>query len=396
MQPKALKVLKSTGSPDTYYYVENRAGLGFDADIDGVVFHTGAGPNTSYLWDLDPVTSATDWILDVGQTYIDNAAGWAFTLLSKDATGASMKVSPCTEASPSISVSPAGQGGIAGESLQYTVTVTNNDSADCPAVLFSIVSTLPAGWSQSPSSPTLSLLPGASENVSVLVTAPSDAALGDYTFTETAKNNTVWPTLSSATSSAVYSVISDIPPVTSISSPADGSTVSGTITVSVSASDNFGVVTNVELWKDGVLFGTDTASPYSFSWDSRQDANGTHTLQSVAYNSYGNVGSSTIISVTSDNDFALPTVSITSPANGSTVKKHTTVTIAASASDNVGVTKVEFYVTNVLLCTDTDAPYTCAWSVPAPPNVQYQLLSKAYDAAEYVGTSAIVTVTSVK
>ncbi len=87
-----------------------------------------------------------------------------------------------------------------------------------------------------------------------------------------------------------------------------------------------------------------------------------------------------------------PTVSITSPLNGSAVKHNTNVTIAANASDNVGVTKVEFYVNNVLKCTDTTAPYSCVWFVPAKRNVNYVLVAKAYDAANNVGTSSTVTV----
>lgn len=37
-----------------------------------------------------------------------------------------------------------------------------------------------------------------------------------------------------------------------------------------------------------------------------------------------------------------------------------------NASDNFGVVKVEFYVGATLTCTDTVAPYTCAWQVPNP------------------------------
>jgi phosphatidylinositol-3-phosphatase len=91
-------------------------------------------------------------------------------------------------------------------------------------------------------------------------------------------------------------------------------------------------------------------------------------------------------------DTTPPTVSITSPLNGAVVPRRTTVTIAASASDNVGVTKVNFYVNNTLKCTDTTAPSSCVWFVPSKRHANYALVAKAYDAANNVGTSNTVTV----
>lgn len=90
-------------------------------------------------------------------------------------------------------------------------------------------------------------------------------------------------------------------------------------------------------------------------------------------------------------DTTPPTTSITSPANGATVSGTTTVT--ASASDNVGVTKVEFYLDNVLQATDTTSPYSWNWNTTASTNGSHALNSKAYDAAGNIGTSATVTVT---
>ena len=92
-------------------------------------------------------------------------------------------------------------------------------------------------------------------------------------------------------------------------------------------------------------------------------------------------------------DGAPPTASITSPADGTPVLRRSTVTIQAAASDDIGVTQVEFYVSGNLKCTATAAPYTCAWNVPAAAKRSYQLEAWAYDAVGNVGKSAIVTVT---
>ena len=89
-----------------------------------------------------------------------------------------------------------------------------------------------------------------------------------------------------------------------------------------------------------------------------------------------------------------PTVSITSPVNGSKVVRNSTVTIAAAAADNTAVWKVEFFVNGVLKCTDTSSPYTCVWQVPGGQKQTYNLTAKAYDVWNNMATSSTVTVTS--
>jgi glucose/arabinose dehydrogenase len=88
-------------------------------------------------------------------------------------------------------------------------------------------------------------------------------------------------------------------------------------------------------------------------------------------------------------DTISPTVSITNPANGANVARRSTVTITATASDNVGVARMEFLVNGALQCADTTSPYSCNWSVPNAKNVTYQLQARAFDQAGNVGTSSI-------
>ncbi|HUP61814.1 MAG TPA: Ig-like domain-containing protein [Thermoanaerobaculia bacterium] len=180
------------------------------------------------------------------------------------------------------------------------------------------------------------------------------------------------------------------PPTTSITAPANGATVSGAVNVTASASDNVGV-TRVEFFLDNVLQSTDTTSPYEWSWSTTTATNGTHSLVSKAYDAASNVGTSSAVSVTVDNDTTPPTTSITAPANGATVSG--TVNVTASASDNVGVTRVEFFLDNVLQSTDTTSPYEWSWSTTTATNDTHSLVSKAYDAANNVGTSSTVGVT---
>jgi len=58
-------------------------------------------------------------------------------------------------------------------------------------------------------------------------------------------------------------------------------------------------------------------------------------------------------------DTTPPTVTISEPTSGSTVSG--TVKVSANASDNVGVSKVDFYVNSQLMATSTTSPYSFNW-----------------------------------
>ncbi|MDO8572261.1 MAG: PQQ-dependent sugar dehydrogenase, partial [bacterium] len=90
-------------------------------------------------------------------------------------------------------------------------------------------------------------------------------------------------------------------PVVSISTPSTGSIASSTITVSVNATDDVGVV-GVTLFVDDVAVLTeDMTSPYDFVWDTTTVTNGSHTLSAHARDAASNVAVSTGITVTVDN-----------------------------------------------------------------------------------------------
>ena len=92
---------------------------------------------------------------------------------------------------------------------------------------------------------------------------------------------------------------------------------------------------------------------------------------------------------TASTDTTPPTVTLGLPS--SPLARRSTVMLSATASDNVGVVKVEFYVNGSLQCSDTASPYTCAWRIPAA-NKSYVLQAVAYDAAGNVGASSRITV----
>ena len=119
---------------------------------------------------------------------------------------------------------------------------------------------------------------------------------------------------------------------------------------------------------DGSNVGSeDTSAPYSLSWNTANVANGGHSLTAVARDAAGN-SSSSQHSVTVSNtstpppgDTTPPSVGLTSPAAGATVSGPASV--AATASDNVGVVGVQFKVDGANVgAEDTTAPYSVSWA----------------------------------
>ncbi len=300
--------------------------------------------------------------------------------------------------------------GNVGQSLNITITV-NNTLADTTAPTVSV--TVPAN--NSTVSGTATVTATASDNVGVTkvelyvngtlkatdTTAPYNYAWntknvvnGNYTLTAKAYDAAGNVGQSGNITVAVNNTVADTTaPTVSVTAPANNSTVSGTATVTATASDNVGV-TKVEFYVNGALNATDTTAPYNYAWNTKNVANGNYTLTAKAYDAAGNVGQSGNVVINVNNpvpDIIAPTVSITAPVNNATVNK--TVTITATASDNVGVTKVEFYLNGSLFATVTKAPYSFSVVTTSADNGRYTLTAKAYDAAGNVGQSGEIVVT---
>ena len=113
---------------------------------------------------------------------------------------------------------------------------------------------------------------------------------------------------------------------------------------------------------------------------------GEHFYYAKVTQSDGNILWSAPVWVTQSNnaDTVAPTVSASEAGSSGTI------TLSANASDNVGVTKVEFYVDGALTATSSAAPYSASLNSITLTNGSHTLTAKAYDAAGNVGTSASV------
>ena len=88
-------------------------------------------------------------------------------------------------------------------------------------------------------------------------------------------------------------------------------------------------------------------------------------------------------------DATPPVVSLTAPVSGASLSG--IVTIAATASDNVGVTGVRFTVDGAALGSDDNvAPFSVSWNTAAASNGTHTLSATAYDAAGNTASSSIV------
>jgi glucose/arabinose dehydrogenase len=95
------------------------------------------------------------------------------------------------------------------------------------------------------------------------------------------------------------------PPAVSMTAPANGAVVSGSVTVSADASDNAGVV-GVRFILDGANLGSEVAAPpFTIAWDSSQASNGPHLLAALARDAAGNQMTSSSVSVTVSNNAGL-------------------------------------------------------------------------------------------
>ncbi len=174
-------------------------------------------------------------------------------------------------------------------------------------------------------------------------------------------------------------------PTISLSAAPASVSAGSNLTLTASASDNVGV-SSVKFYRGDTLLATDTAAPYEYTAPTTAADAGTLNFRAVASDAAGNTASATAsvtVKAVVVPDTTKPSVNVTL-----TQVSERTYTATATASDNVGVLKVEFYDNNVLIGTDTAAPYTTSINYPDNVNGPHVIVVKAYDAAGNVAQSS--------
>lgn len=183
----------------------------------------------------------------------------------------------------------------------------------------------------------------------------------------------------------------DNPPSTAITAPAPGLTVSATIGITATASDDLGIA-KVEFYRDAtVLIGTATSAPYQVTWNSGTVPDGPHTITSKAVDTSQNTATSTVAISVLNADATPPAARLDAPAPGAIVSG--VAALRATATDNLALARVEFYVDAALVGTATVAPYALAWDSTSVPPGAHVISCAAYDVAGNRADSAAVPVT---
>lgn len=178
-------------------------------------------------------------------------------------------------------------------------------------------------------------------------------------------------------------------PTVSILAPASGSVVAGQVTISVDASDDVGIDT-VTFTVDSTEIGQMVAAPFDQVWDTTVFADGSHQIMVMAVDLSGNSQIASV-TLTVDNtpapDTTKPTVTILSPAAGSTVSG--TVTISANAFDDTGIDKVIFKIGTQKIGQDLTAPFQQTWDTTAFADGIQTVKAVAVDSANNRKTATV-------
>ncbi len=181
------------------------------------------------------------------------------------------------------------------------------------------------------------------------------------------------------------------PPTVSITSPTSGTTVSGNVTVGVTATDNVSV-SKVDFAVNGAAVANSVAAPYSFNWDSKTISNGSVGLSATAYDSNGNKATSSTVTVNVSNtvaDTTAPVVSIVNPADGATLSG--SVTISSTATDNSGAAGItqSLYIDGALKTTASGGNLSYSWNSKGRKTAKHIVSVTATDKAGNKSTKSI-------
>jgi RHS repeat-associated protein len=215
------------------------------------------------------------------------------------------------------------------------------------------------------------------------------SSTNDYHF---ASNTTVLQPIYTAISQSVCRDATNQPPAVSITYPAGSATFGPAptnLTVTASATSASGAISQVEFFDGTNSLGINTTAPYHVNW--KPVLGGSHALTAKATDTNGLATVSGLVTITVKNP---PSVSITSPTNGTTIgpaPTNLTITATATADTGATITSVEFFQGTNSLGVDTTAPYGVT-SNNVPPGT-YTLMARATDSLGAKHNSSAVTIT---
>lgn len=188
----------------------------------------------------------------------------------------------------------------------------------------------------------------------------------------------------------------NIPPTGTITSPASASSVSGDVNITINAFDNI-AISYVDIIIDGSLVYTDSVVPYSYTWNTLNEIEDVqHVINVNLTDMSGNTTTlfpiSVLVNNSIDPDETPPTIIITEPAANQTVNG--TINIKTLASDNIGISRVEFYQNYILIHTTLSSPHEYQWNtLMHDDESQHIWFVKAFDTSDNSSQSQPIAVT---
>jgi hypothetical protein len=161
---------------------------------------------------------------------------------------------PCVRANPTVTLSPPNPAVFAGNTAQYTVGVTNNDTGSCGDSSFALSSSLPVGWTSQITPSTLTIPSGQTQTAGIGNTAPNGAAPGVYSVAATATKGSY-----SGTGTASVTVQAQLLPeltMTALSAPPRG-VIGSSVPISLTVSNQGSI--GAGPFRVGVYYSTDAA-----------------------------------------------------------------------------------------------------------------------------------------
>ncbi|MEZ5045293.1 MAG: Ig-like domain-containing protein [Saprospiraceae bacterium] len=242
-------------------------------------------------------------------------------------------------APPSITITAPADGAAYLENAAIAITATASDSdGSIQSVKFYQGTTLISEDTTAPYEATLG----------------SGLAAGSYTLKAEATDN---QDSTAVDEISITITATNLPPSITITAPADGATYleNTAIAITATASDSDGSIQSVKFYQGTTLISEDTTAPYEAALGSGLAA-GSYTLKAEATDNQDSTAVDEIsITITAN---ALPSITITAPADGATYLENTAIAITATASDSDGsIQSVKFYQGTTLISEDTTAPY---------------------------------------
>ena len=188
---------------------------------------------------------------------------------------------PCVRANPTITLAPANQTGEVGQTVTYTLTIRNNDNAQCASATFNISHSMTGGFTVQASRTSIALTPGATGTITYNVTPAMTVANGSYplslTITESGRQ---------FTASANYNVTSSVgvPPAITVTGITAGTRIpNGNNNIRISATHARGIASIVVRLNNNVLRTCTNVMNCDVQVHANNLAAGTHTLVVEAY-----------------------------------------------------------------------------------------------------------------